>query len=65
MLKFESYRVSDINDCSFKKAIIEPENVIAPTTNPIDISTALTTLISLPRNTKFFGEWAPASTNTA
>ena len=30
------------------KAIIEPEKVIAPTTNPIDISIALTIFISPP-----------------
>ena len=48
MLKLKCYRVSDISDCSFKKAIIDPEKVIAPTTKPIDISIALIIFISLP-----------------
>ena len=34
------------NPLSFKKAIIEPENVIAPTVAPIDISIKLASLIS-------------------
>ena len=35
----------DIIPLSFKKAIIEPENVIAPTAAPMDISTKLANLI--------------------
>ena len=35
----------DIIPCSFKKAIIDPENVIAPTAAPIDISIKLPSLI--------------------
>ena len=35
----------DIIPWSFKKAIIDPENVIAPTAAPIDISIKLTSLI--------------------
>ena len=36
----------DIIPLSFKKAIIEPEKVIAPTAAPIDISTKLANFIS-------------------
>ena len=36
----------DIIPLSFKKAIIEPEKVIAPTAAPIDISIKLASLIS-------------------
>ena len=36
----------DIIPRSFKKAIIDPENVIAPTAAPIDISIKLESLIS-------------------
>ena len=36
----------DIIPWSFKKAIIEPENVIAPTAAPIDISIKLASLMS-------------------
>ena len=35
----------DIMPCNFKKAIIDPENVIAPTAAPIDISIKLPSLI--------------------
>ncbi len=35
----------DITPCNFKKAIIEPENVIAPTAAPIDISIKLPSLM--------------------
>ena len=35
----------DIIPLSFKKAIIDPENVIAPTAAPIDISIKLASLI--------------------
>ena len=35
----------DINPLNFKKAIIDPEKVIAPTAAPIDISTKLASLI--------------------
>ena len=35
----------DIIPLNFKKAIIEPEKVIAPTAAPIDISTKLANLI--------------------
>ena len=37
--------VPDIIPCSFKNAIIDPENVIAPTAAPIDISIKLPSLI--------------------
>ena len=36
----------DIIPLSFKKAIIDPEKVIAPTAAPIDISTKLASFIS-------------------
>ena len=36
----------DIIPCNFKKAITDPENVIAPTAAPIDISIRLPSLIS-------------------
>ena len=36
----------DIIPCNFKNAIIDPENVIAPTAAPIDISIKLPSLIS-------------------
>ena len=36
----------DIIPWSFKKAIIEPENVIAPTAAPIDISIKLASLMA-------------------
>ena len=35
----------DIIPCNFKKAITDPENVIAPTAAPIDISIKLPSLI--------------------
>ena len=35
----------DINPLNLRKAIIEPENVIAPTAAPIDISIKLANLI--------------------
>ena len=35
----------DIIPCNFKKAITEPEKVIAPTAAPIDISIKLASLI--------------------
>ena len=35
----------DIIPCSFKKAITEPENVMAPTAAPMDISIKLPSLI--------------------
>ena len=35
----------DIIPCNFKKAIIDPENVIAPTAAPIDISIKLPSFI--------------------
>ena len=41
MLSFKSNWRSDIIPLSFKKAIIEPENVIAPIAAPKDISIRL------------------------
>ena len=35
----------DIMPCSFKKAITDPENVIAPTAAPMDISIKLPSLM--------------------
>ena len=35
-----------LNNCNFKNAIIDPENVIAPTAAPMDISIKLPSLIS-------------------
>ncbi len=57
----------DIIPCSLDKAITEPENVIAPTTNPIDISIALMSLIlSSTKILNFSGaKNAPAATKTA
>ena len=36
----------DIIPCNFKKAIIDPEKVIAPTAAPIDISIKLASFIA-------------------
>ena len=57
----------DIIPWSFKKAIIEPENVIAPTAAPIDISIKLPSLISpgYPRLNASGFKKADIATNTA
>ena len=57
----------DIIPCSFKKAIIEPEKVIAPTAAPIDISIKLPSLM-LPGDPKLKApgfKKAAIATNTA
>ena len=51
MLTAKSNWRTDIIPLNFKKAIIEPEKVIAPTAAPIDISMRLANLIS-PKNPK-------------
>ena len=48
MLKFKTIGLPVIIPCSFPKAIIEPEKVIAPITKPTDISIALITFILSP-----------------
>ena len=45
MLSFKCDLRLDIIPCNFKKAIMEPENVIAPTAAPIDISIKLPSFI--------------------
>ena len=45
MLTAKSYWGADIIPLNFKKAIIDPEKVIAPTAAPIDISIKLASLI--------------------
>ena len=57
----------DIIPWSFKKAIIEPEKVIAPTAAPIDISIKLPSLISpgVPKLKAFGFKKAAIATNTA
>ena len=57
----------DIIPWSFKKAIIEPENVIAPTAAPIDISIKLPSLIfpGVPRLNASGLRKADIATNTA
>ena len=57
----------DIKPLNFKKAIIEPEKVIAPTAAPIDISIKLANLIS-PKKPKLKASGfkkAAIATNTA
>ena len=57
----------DIIPWSFKKAITEPENVIAPTAAPIDISIRLPSLIfpGIPRLNAWGFKKAEIATNTA
>ena len=45
MLSLNVIGEPDIIPCSFRKAIIEPENVIAPTAAPLDISIKLPSFI--------------------
>ena len=46
MLSLKVIGAPDISPCNFKKAITDPEKVIAPTAAPIDISIKLASLIS-------------------
>ena len=57
----------DIIPCSFKKAITEPEKVIAPTAAPIDISIKLPSLIfpGVPRLDAWGFKKADIATKTA
>ena len=57
----------DIIPCNFKKAITEPENVIAPTAAPIDISIKLPSFIfpGVPRLNASGFKKAEIATNTA
>ena len=57
----------DIIPCNFKKAITEPEKVIAPTAAPIDISMKLPSFIfpGVPRLNASGFKKAEIATNTA
>ena len=66
MLTFECNCDPDIIPCNFRKAIIDPEKVIAPTA-PIDISIKLPSLIfpGVPRLNATGFKKADIATNTA
>ena len=57
----------DIIPCNFKKAITEPENVMAPTAAPIDISIKLPSFIfpDVPKLNATGFKKADIATNTA
>ena len=67
MLTVECNRAPDIIPLSFKKAIMEPEKVIAPTAAPMDISIKLANLILpiFPRLKASGFKKAAIATNTA